>query len=178
VWISVNVLSFPEVAAEAIALVNQEAIGGLAQGNDAGDPENRPGLVPLPGSDFPIAGNFPGTANERHNLIYNSIYGNIGIVGVNQDTGNLNNQANAYAVALTEATNAGAFGNAEASASQYNLGNTVWEIEVEPFFELNTPRKVDILRDSLYSNTGITSANQSAGNMNNQANVVAISFTH
>jgi hypothetical protein len=93
--------------------------------------------------------------------ITNSITGNDGVVGVNQNSGNMNNQTNAVAMVI------GA-GNAivltEASLGQENAHNKVVGI--------NTV-KIDLIEESIIGNNGIVSVNQSVGNMNNQGSAIA-----
>jgi hypothetical protein len=145
-----------ETAAEANALVNQTVESEIVKGNiDTG-------LLPVPAD-------VPGTENIRTNTIRDSILFNVGIVGVNQDSGNMNNQANAFAVAVVDVTGVGAFANPQAAADQYNYGNFVWE--VDPTIAL---RKADYLINSVNNNQGVVGVNQSVGNMNNQGNAVAI----
>jgi hypothetical protein len=92
-----------------------------------------------------------------------SVNYNMGIVGVNQSTGNMNNQLNN--VALAAGLGGAPVALAEADLGQLNADNTV--IETFSF-------KDDIIQDSINNNQGIVGVNQSTGNMNNQANVVAI----
>jgi hypothetical protein len=98
---------------------------------------------------------------DHASTIEGSIVNNNGIVGVNQNSGNINNQTNAVAMVIGE-------GNAvvltEASLGQDNTGNRVLGIETV---------KVDTIADSINSNNGIVSVNQSVGNMNNQGSAIA-----
>jgi hypothetical protein len=149
-----------ETAAEANALVNQVATLERALGNDGGGPD---------ADQMPVIQEVPGTENVRWNTIQDSILFNVGIVGVNQDSGNMNNQANAIAVAVVDVTGVGAFANPQAAAEQINTFNFVWE--VDPTIVL---RKADYLINSVNNNTGIVGVNQSVGNMNNQGNAVAV----
>ena len=147
-----------EGAAEAIALANQENWGGEVDG--AGDGEG------------PAAGNF------RDATIRRSINENRGIVGVNQDAGNMNNQGNNVAVAVTDALDS--FANAESSASQINVANEVEALEdvdnlIDPTTgEILPPQKSGTIAGSITMNRGIVGVNQSVGNMNNQLNNVAL----
>lgn len=90
-----------------------------------------------------------------------SISGNSGIVGVNQNAGNMNSQTNAIALAVGAGARAAL---SEADLGQVNAGNTVCEVNTF---------KADRLLNSINGNSGIVSVNQSAGNMNNQAAVVS-----
>jgi hypothetical protein len=99
---------------------------------------------------------------DRSATITGSINSNSGIVGVNQNAGNMNNQTNAVALAV----GAGAFvALSEADLGQFNSGNTIEEVATV---------KLDLIQDSITGNAGIVGVNQSSGNMNNQA--AAVSF--
>ena len=91
-----------------------------------------------------------------------SINSNSGIVGVNQNAGNMNNQTNAVALAV----GAGAFvALSEADLGQFNSGNTVEETATVKF---------DVIQNSITGNAGIVGVNNSSGNMNNQASAVSM----
>jgi len=98
---------------------------------------------------------------DHASTISNSITDNNGIVGVNQNSGNMNNQTNAVALVIGE-------GNAtvltEAALGQENAQNTVVGIETV---------KIDTITDSINGNNGVVSVNQSVGNMNNQGSAIA-----
>lgn len=105
----------------------------------------------------------------RNALINASLNGNTGVVAVNQATGNMANQANSIAVALSFAAEGVAL--SEADLGQFNTINTV--------LEGNGPgstvgvNKTATITGSINTNSGIVGVNQSAGNMSNQANVVS-----
>jgi hypothetical protein len=147
-------------AAEALALANQENLGNRVAGCDNGE-------CPRDGAAFD---------NEKYATIEKSIGAdantyNTGIIGVNQSTGNMNNQGNNVAVAVTG--NADAFANAESSAAQINAFNSVYVNEGTA--DINTPpQKTDLIQGSINYNQGVIGVNQSVGNMNNQLNNVAI----
>ncbi len=103
------------------------------------------------------------TGPHRIDKILSSINENHSIVGVNQSSGNMNNQANMVVIAVAE--NA-LVAISEAALGQRNAFNTVNEIGTV---------KVASIIGSINGNTGIVGVNQSSGNMNNQANVVSIS---
>jgi hypothetical protein len=100
--------------------------------------------------------------------------GNKGITSVNQDVGNMSNQANVGSFAFTDEDRH--FVNAEASIEQRNNGNRVlWGLNgpiprelAASAIEINA-----LIRGAINWNLGITHVNQNAGNMNNQANVLA-----
>jgi hypothetical protein len=112
--------------------------------------------IGIPENDFDIFDD-----PDHASTIRNSINRNNGVVGVNQNSGNMNNQTNAVAMVI------GA-GNAivltEASLGQENTFNEVLGIETV---------KVDLIASSINGNNGVVSVNQSVGNMNNQASVIA-----
>jgi hypothetical protein len=162
VYLTVTVEATPIGAAESLALLNQE-VNNMIVDQDPECPDLEGGL------GDPIVEN----ENLRTSTILGSINTNTGIVGVNQDSGNANNQGNAYAVAVTDVE---AFAEAQASAEQDTNDN---EVYIEGILdaenpELTAPHKKDLMTNSVWSNTGITSVNQSVGNMNNQGNLVAV----
>jgi hypothetical protein len=143
---------------------------------------------------------------EKLDLIQASITGNSGITTVNQSTGNMNNQGNLVSVAWAnvgggpgttppdpevpnDPNNTG-HANSQVSGEQI-LGNgsagfTDVDGRREHVLETgqgntvdtrNVPFRDAVIRASVNDNTGITQVNQSAGNINNQANGVSIAFT-
>ena len=108
---------------------------------------------------------------DRTNTITGSINDNDGAVQVNQDTGNMVNQANLVSYGLTG--DGDAVTTAEASADQFNLGNVVaWgPVETEPTDDITISATI---ATSVNGNEGIVGVNQNAGNMNNQTNAVAL----
>ena len=97
-----------------------------------------------------------------------SVNDNTGVVGVNQNTGNNNNQTNAVALAagLPLAGEPGqGIALAEADLGQENTGNTVHAVNV------NANASID---SSISGNTGIVGVNQAVGNNSNEANVASV----
>jgi len=121
-------------------------------------------------------GNLVDTVNLlfRDAVIENSINGHQGIVNVNQSPGQMNNQANLVAVAVSFA--AGGVALSEADLGQVNSGNQAHESASNPVSEaevlvgINKSAAID---GSITGNTGIVNVNQAAGNMANQANNVS-----
>jgi hypothetical protein len=112
----------------------------------------------------------------KHALIANSVNTNTGIVGVNQDVGNMVNQANVVALAVTNSDTA--LTHAQAEADQLNLGNFSFHRESTAFDIENpeaNPNLTATIRGSINGNDGVVGVNQNAGNMNNQANLLAMS---
>jgi len=168
--------------AEAHTLVNQENSNNLvddAVGNEPGDL----------GDDI-----------ELDALIDGSITGNSGVVGVNQDVGNMVNQGNAVSLAETVSTSSVTTSQAHGEQNNHNnisrqeerlvwlLDGVIGDGEVvdgEPldatdlaFAALNPdrldPDKTALINNSVNSNVGIVGVNQNAGNNNNQGNGVAL----
>jgi len=99
----------------------------------------------------------------REARIEGSINNNLGVVGVNQATGNMANQANNLGLAIALSVGVAL---AEADLGQENANNVVHERDV---------LKTALLLNSVNGNTGIVGVNQSSGNMANQANVAGLS---
>jgi hypothetical protein len=95
--------------------------------------------------------------------IENSVIGNTGITGVNQNVGNSSNQHNGVSLAVGIGAIAAM---SEAALGQSNSGNTVDEV--------GTVRTAS-LTASVMQNAGITAVNQNTGNFNNQSSMVAFS---
>jgi hypothetical protein len=144
---------------------------------------------------------------EKLDLIVGSINGNSGITTVNQSTGNMNNQGNLVSVAWAnvgggpgteppedpgnprDPANTG-HANSQVAGEQI-LGNgsagfTDVDGRREHVLETgqgnivdthNVPFRDAVIGASVNDNSGITQVNQSAGNINNQANGVSLAFT-
>jgi len=112
-----------------------------------------PGVDPttLPNSDF-----------SQIALIDGSINSNIGIVGVNQNAGDMNNQTNEVAAAIGVNPQ---LAMAEGALGQVNSGN---------FVKAANTVKYDEINGSVTGNQGVVNVNQSTGNMNNQMSSFAI----
>ncbi len=144
--------STPGGFAEAQAAVDQVNGGFKA----VGPPPNEETLTP--------AGNIVDSVNIvfREARIEGSINNNLGVVGVNQATGNMANQANNVGVAVALSIGVAL---AEADLGQENSNNVVHERDV---------LKTAFLYNSVNGNKGIVGLNQSSGNMANQANVAGL----
>jgi hypothetical protein len=130
---------------------------------------------------FIDASDFDPDSLQKTSQMLRSVIGNTGITNVNQSSGNMNNQVNMVSLAVglvgTVTDDTGAevprggplVALAEADLGQYSANNTVNEI--------NTV-KGDLMVNSVKANSGITQVNQTTGNFNNQANVVAIGTAH
>jgi len=144
--------STPGGFAEAQAAVDQVNGGFKA----VGPPPNEETLTP--------AGNLVDSVNIvfREARIEGSINNNLGVVGVNQGTGNMANQANNVGLAIALSIGVAL---AEADLGQENSNNVVHERDV---------LKTAFLYNSVNGNKGIVGVNQSSGNMANQANVAGL----
>ena len=89
-----------------------------------------------------------------------------GLVQINQSSGSMNNQNNAAAIAVGSS---GMVALADARLVQSNTGNQVLTAGFGTLLNTNT------INNSFGSVTGCVQVNQSAGSLNNQANVVAVS---
>jgi len=152
-FLDVVLTDVPEKFAESYALINQRNQNNRACGNCA----------------------------EKLDQIIGSINGNTGITSVNQASGNMNNQSTVIAFSwdLPEDPpgdpgpgdppgNTG-FAHAQLASSQYMLTNIVDTV--------NIVFRDAILSGSVIGNVGITAVNQSAGNINNQANGISIAVS-
>jgi hypothetical protein len=84
------------------------------------------------------------------------------VVGVNQNAGNMNNQANLLAMSVGVGSQ---FALSESALGQVTVGNTVIEV---------TTVKFGVIAGSMNGNSGVVGVNQSVGNMNNQASAISI----
>ncbi len=108
-------------------------------------------------------------------VITSSVNTNSGIVMLNQDAGNMQNQANEISIALTDAGES--IVDSQAWVEQINVENRAAQHEFPFPASPSAPLdKFDLLASSVNSNTGIVSWNQSVGNMNNQTNALAIAL--
>jgi len=168
--------------AEAHTLVNQDNHDNIVDGLTTVNEENP--------SDTPNTDGSAGELNfdiELDALIEASITGNSGVVGVNQDVGNMVNQANAVSLAETVSTSSvtesqahGEQNNHDNSSTQYerlafDTGELV-EVGDLPIADPSVldPDRTALITGSVSENAGIVGVNQNAGNNNNQANGVAL----
>jgi hypothetical protein len=166
VQIEVEMFRFLEGAAEAQAIANQRNTNNISR---EADPQTVGGLGAgiIDPNDMLLF---------KHALIEDSINDNSGIVGVNQDVGNMVNQANVVALAVTNSESA--LTHAQAETDQVNTLNFSFHRETTAFDiddpEAN-PNLTATITGSINGNAGVVGVNQNAGNMNNQANLVALS---
>lgn len=124
---------------------------------------------PNPETDF-----FTGKYNESAK-IDGSINSNTGVVNVNQNAGNMNNQANSEALAV--AVDLAGVAISEAALGQVNTDNNGGNGEDQDAGVVESGTvKLASMNNSLNGNTGIGGVNQAAGNMANQSNTFSLSF--
>jgi hypothetical protein len=107
--------------------------------------------------------------------ISGSIIGNVGIVNVNQNAGNNNNQGNSEALAVGIELTGVAL--SEAALGQVNgvFGDPGLEADRNTVHEAGVVKSASI-SGSINSNVGIGGVNQAVGNNGNQANIFSMSF--
>jgi len=110
------------------------------------------------------------SGGERENRISNSFGGTVGIVGVNQSAGNLNQQANVLVLGLGAAIGSEMVALGDATLGDISAGNTVKQ-------EGPAGPRANILTDSFAGFRGIAQVNQSAGDLNVLGNFVGLSLT-
>ena len=163
----------PDGAAETDITVQQDTVNNTTEHDflapsGANEPGNNLGF-PDPDPNNPYYYLLDANIDESFN-------NNTGVIQGNQDVGNMVNQANVAAVAVT--TSPTAFSDANAAASQINLGNTV---NTSTYIDLDlipvvVPTKEANIRDSINDNSGIIHINQNSGNMNNQLNATSLAI--
>jgi hypothetical protein len=156
-------------AAEADAIVNQTSTNNVVDHNQG---QLNAGTNPLNSYGIHVLA-----------TISNSINSNTGVVGVNQDVGNMSNQGNQLSLAVaTPASPAVANDptarvllNSQSEAQQINQGNSVTHGEVNRTTDYRPgPNEVASISGSINGNIGVVNVNENAGNMNNQANSEAL----
>jgi hypothetical protein len=141
------------------------------QGNAVWHGEDPTHLHVAPGSELPVVSLVDGF-NEGASIT-DSINSNIGIVNVNQNAGNNNNQANSEALAV--ALDLAGVALSEAALGQVNSNPTNQENGFPAVFEFGVSKQAN-MTGSLNGNTGVGGVNQAAGNMANQANIFSLAF--
>ncbi len=94
--------------------------------------------------------------------ITDSVNDNTGVINVNQNAGNMNNQTNGVAAAIGI--------GAVVALSEADLGQETSHNHVDEVATVKTAT----IEGSINGNQGIVNVNQSTGNMNNQGNVVSL----
>ncbi len=144
-----RVFSEPEKFAESESIVNQSNSSSVACENCA----------------------------EKEDIIIGAGSGGSGVLSINQASGNMNNQGNAVSAAVdvggtddeTPEPEGTGFAESQAAADQRNFDNNVETV--------NILFRRSVIQGSINGNSGIVGVNQSAGNLNNQANVVSLAVS-
>lgn len=151
-----------------VALAFTAVQHSFADAETGGDQKNQNNAVSerakstLPGAVSGDPRNLDNAYYDDIAQIENSINDNIGIVGVNQNAGNDNNQTNQVAAAIGVNPQ---LALAEGALGQVNAHNTE---------KAENSVKYDEIGHSVNGNQGVVNVNQSVGNMNNQMNGFAI----
>ena len=98
-------------------------------------------------------------------VVRDSFQNNRGIIGANQNSGSLNNQANVQVIA--HVSDGPTIRLGEATVEQRLIDNTIIT---------SGAARQDLIESSFGGTVGIVGINQSAGNLNNQANVVVLTL--
>ncbi len=105
---------------------------------------------------------------QYNSSLWNSVIGHAGVLGLNQDTGNMANQANLVSASTTGVQgNNGTFANSQAEATM-NTGasdNTLKDVSTR-----------SLMSGSINRNNGIIGVNQNSGNMMSQLTAVALAI--
>ena len=104
---------------------------------------------------------------EREDRISNSFGGAVGIVGVNQSAGSLNQQVNVVVLGIGVALGPGVVALGDAA-----LGETIADNSAS-----GSSNRADIITDSFTGFRGIAQVNQSSGDLNVLGNTLGFSFT-
>ena len=118
------------------------------------------------------------TVSQTDNMNY-SFNGFIGIGQSNQSAGSMNNQNNAVAVAagVNEDSKGGWCGFGGGSSMVAMAGSELAMTNSCNKFQIDKAAFTNNMNNSFNSFVGIGQSNQSAGNMNNQANVISVAAT-
>ena len=163
-------VAVPESGAEASpVVVNSQSEAEQINSDNAVWHGEDPGSLDT--EDPFVIGNPDG--NNENAVIDGSINDNIGIVNVNQNAGNMNNQANSEALAV--ATDLAGVALSEAALGQVNTNPVNTENGFPAVFEFGVTKNAS-LTGSLNGNTGVGGVNQASGNMANQANIFSLAF--
>lgn len=112
---------------------------------------------------------------EKVAIISASILSNVGITSTNQAAGNNNLQGNVIAFSFDfddptpPVSTSDGFAHAQVAGTQYNNAQVV--------VTDNLVFRDAFILNSINGNVGITTTNQSVGNMTNQANAIAVAFS-
>ena len=106
---------------------------------------------------------------SRSTLFENSGRDNLGIVNINQDAGNLNNQANITVLAILQ-------GGTNVGSTVHGLDIAATAARTDNTVITGGGHRENRIAGSFAGTVGLVNANQSAGNLNSQANLAALSL--
>lgn len=106
---------------------------------------------------------------SRSTLFENSGRDNFGIVNINQDAGNLNNQANVTVLAILQ-------GGTHVGSAVHGLDIAAMAARADNTAITSGGHRENRIASSFTGTVGLVNANQSVGNLNSQANLVALSL--
>jgi hypothetical protein len=171
--VSVAVTASPSALTDAQAAIEQINVLNFAV-NEGGIPTAAEPAVPDDMADGEDGTLTARVGVERRLAVQDSMNNNDGIVLLNVNAGDMNNQGNSVALAVGEGPSEDAAGEggfvalSETDLGQVNTFNTVIEDQT-----ISESRIVG----SMNSGSGIVGINQSSGNLNNQASSVSIAAT-
>ncbi len=159
----------------AIAVTNNFG-GGVLESSGGGEPGDDlidPGSVALAEVAVQLENNdnnytSSGSGSQHMDKIENSFSGFRGIANVNQASGHMNNQNNVVGIAAN-LDPAGVVAEADTFLAMANCGN-------QAASGIEDLRNKAEINSSFNGACGIANVNQSPGSMNNQANIVTISY--
>ncbi len=155
--------------------INQSPGSLNSQGNSVRVSFAKEGTDALLNSNATVSSSISGneitaTGSERSNIIESSAFEAVtGIVSVNQSAGNINVQHNVVSMSIG--------GSPVSAISNIDLGRINGsQLASNVVLEQNVSKIDRIERFAFQGASGIISINQSSGNMNNQMNIVTISY--
>lgn len=105
---------------------------------------------------------------QYNSQLSSSVLNHVGVLGLNQDTGNMANQANLLSASTTGVDgNKGTFANSQAEAAMVNGGGDS---------ELQSGTATSAMAGSVRQSSGIIGVNQNSGNAMNQLTAVALAI--
>ncbi|MGE0653126.1 MAG: hypothetical protein AB7P12_15470 [Alphaproteobacteria bacterium] len=126
----------------------------VSQHNTGNTIYRTPGVMVLNGDGDPVVGEF---AVERKSTMTNTALNNLGILNVNQNSGEMNNQTNANAVGV------GALGIVIVGESALGQATSDNRVETVRSYSAST------IQDSVNNNISQVSVNQASGGLNSQS---------
>lgn len=120
--------------------------------------------------DQRVVGNRVEEQNIGHStLLESSGRDNLGIVNINQDAGNINNQANVTVLSVSQ-------GGTNVGSGVHGLDVAATAVRTDNTVITGGGHHENRIASSFAGTVGLVNANQSVGNLNSQVNVVALSL--